>query len=310
MRALALLLLASCASGPSTRGPVVRPIDEDQLALLPAGADAVLDVDMEQLRTWAPARRFYALLPAGARDSLEAMGVNPWLDLDGIVLAMYGLGTAQTATAMLLRGDLDAEKMARGLGAIGGAYRDMKLWESSERAVAKLSPRMLALGSPVDVRRVVDLVRGQGESLRSADRALVTAFARAPSAKSGRPAVVAAAVPSLAMRDRLNADQLPGAQYEWLSFVLAVGDGFDFLTIGKTRSPTEAQSLATAARASLDQLRGRTAVKLLGLGPYLSDIVLVDRGDEVRMVYRLAGRRVDHMLARLEQIQGAGEKKP
>ena len=48
------------------------PIDEDLLALLPSGADAVVDVDMEQLRSWPPARRFLELLPREARARLAA----------------------------------------------------------------------------------------------------------------------------------------------------------------------------------------------------------------------------------------------
>jgi hypothetical protein len=292
--------VAACASSSSSRLPEVRPIDEDQLALLPAGADAVVDIDMEQLRTWAPAHRFFSLLPGDARKELADRGIDPWLDLDGMVMSLSNLGTGQPSVTLLLRGDLDAAKLAAGLDV--SDYREMKLWEKADRAVAKLSPRMMALGSPVDVRRVVDLVRDQGESLRKADQSLLTAFARAPSARSGRPAVIAALAPSLALKDRLKTDQLPGGEYEWLTFVLAVGDGFDFEIIGKTKNPTQAASLAAEAKSSLDQLRARPLVSLLGITRYLTDIVIVDRGDEVRMVYRLAGRSVDHMLARLEQV--------
>jgi hypothetical protein len=280
--------------------PEVRPIDEDQLAILPSGADAVLDVDMEQLRTWAPAHRFFSLIPADARANLEKMSINPWMDLDGIVLTISGVGTPQQTTTMLLRGDLEADKIA--MGAPLGDYRQLKLWETPERAIAKLSPRMIAMGTPAEVRKVIDLVRGQGESVRSADKDLVAAFARAPSAKSGRPAVIGAAVPSEPMRQQLKADQLPGSEYEYLTFVLAVGDGFDFEIIGKTRALNEAASLTASARASLDQLRARPAVRLLGLLPYLQDIAIVQRQEEVRMVYRLAERSVDRMLARLEQL--------
>jgi hypothetical protein len=303
----ALALLMGCATGPGVYASTVRPVDEDQLALLPAGADAVIDVDMEQLRTWAPARRFFSLLPKEGRDKLTQMGVDPWLDLDGIVMSLSALGSGQPQITMLLRGDLDADKVAGGL--TPSLYGNMKVWENEERAVGKLSPRMLVLGSPVDVRRVIDLVRGQGLSLRAAQRDLVAAFSRAPSARSGRPAVIAAAAPSPLAREKLKDEQLPGAEYDWFTFVLAVGDGFDFEVIGKTPTENQARSLAAGARASLDQFRARPLVTLLGIGPYLSDIVIVDRGDEVRMVYRLAGRRVDHMLARLEQVMAAAAQK-
>ncbi len=308
--ALCCLMVAGCASGPSTRTPEVRPIDEDQLALLPAGADAVVDVDMEQLHTWPPARRFFSLLPADARGQLEKMGVDPWVDLDGIVLALSQLGSGHPQTTMLLRGDLDADKMAKALGATFVDYRQVQIGESGapgpgdvgQRAIARLSPRMVVLGSPVDVRHVVDLVRGQGESVRTADRPLVAAFARSPSAKSGRPAVVAAAVPSEVMKEALKADDLPGSEYEWLTFVLAVGDGFDFEIIGKAKSLNEASSLAAGAKASLEKLRARPAVRLLGILPYLEDIVVADRNEEVRIIYRLAERRVNHLLSQLEEL--------
>ena len=302
MRAVLILCLAGCASGPATRGPEVRPIDEDQLALLPSGADAVIDVDMEQLRTWAPARRFYALLPADTRGQLQQMGVDPWMDLDGLVLSLSGIGAGEPTVTLLMRGDLDFEKMALAMGAHPVEYRRAQIAEAGPRALVRLSPRMTAYGSPVDLRRVIDLVRGEGQSVRTGDRPLVSAFARAPSAKSGRPAVIAAVVPSDPMRDRLRADQLPGADYDWLTFVLAVGDGFDFEIIGKAKNAGEAASLAVGAKITLEQLRTRPAVRLLGLGQYLEDVVVVDRMEEVRLVYRLAQRRVDRLLGNLEQL--------
>jgi len=302
VRALCALVLIGCASGPATRGPEVRPIDEDMLQLLPSGADAVVDVDMEQVRTWPAARRFFGLLPADTREQLTKMGVNPWLDLDGMVLSLSGLGSGEPTPTLLLRGDLDSDKMAAALGAQPTEYRRAQIGEAGTRALVRLSPRIVAYGTPADVRRVIDLVRGEGQSVRAADRELVQAFARAPSAKSGRPAVIAALVPTDAMRDRLRSDELPGADYQWLTFVLAVGDGFDFEIIGKTKSANEAGGLAAGAKASLSQLRARPAVRLLGLQPYLEDVVVVDRDDEVRLVYRLAESRVDRMLGDLEAL--------
>jgi hypothetical protein len=300
-------LMASCASSTANRMPEVRPIDEDQLALLPAGADGVIDIDMEQLRTWAPARRLFSMLPRDARQRLDEMGVDPWRDLDGLVMSLSGMG-AQPAFTMLLRGDLEVAKISAGLTQV--MYGESKLWENSERAVAKLSPRMLVMGSPVDVRRVVDLVRGQGQSLRDAQRELVTAFGRAPSAKSGRPAVIAALAPSPALRERLKTDELPGGDYEWLNFVFAVGDGFELMMIGKAASAQVAASLTAQARASLDQLRERPLVRVLNIARFLSDITLCPGAkkclpfspDEVRMVYRLPGSLLDQMLGRVEQV--------
>jgi hypothetical protein len=303
------LLLVGCAEGtPHVRTEEVRPVDEDQLALLPAGADAVLDVDLEQLRAWPAARRIYEVLPPDARAWLGQLGIDPWADLDGLVLALSQVGAAEPSSTLLVRGEIDVARAGRAIGGAAVDYRGITIYEA-ERAVARLSPRMTVFASPVDARRVIDLVRDKGESLRRADLALVSAFARAPSAKDGRPALIAGVVPSEPLRERLRADKLPGADYEWMTFVLAVGDGFDFEVIGKARGIAEAQTLALSAKKSIDELRARPAMRLLGLQPFLESIVVVQRGEEVRLVYRLPERRVDLMLSRIEQMMALAKKK-
>jgi hypothetical protein len=295
--------VAGCGTAPPKLANEVRPIDEDQLALLPAGAEAVVDLDLAELRDWAPARRLWALLPDRERAQVAAMGIDPVTDLDGLVLSL-GQVEGELSSTMLLRGEIDLEKMAHALGDAPAAaeYHGAALREAGARAVARLSPRLVVLGTRTAVRQVIDLSHGEGESVRRADRQLVAAFARAPSAKTGRPALIAALAPSEEARAKLFSDGLPGRSCEWFTFVLAVGDGFDFEIIGHTHGEAEAQTLVASGRQALERFRARPSVRILGLQPFLQSIVVAARGEEARLVYRLPSRRVEQLFARLESM--------
>lgn len=315
MKCLALLALGflGCGSGPRPIIDTVRPVDEDLLKLVPSGADLILDFDMEQLRRWAPAARLWALLPAESRARLDGHGIDPFADLDGAILSMSGLGGGEPSSLLLLRGTVDVEKFARGLGdAVESAeYRGARIREAGERAIARLTPSLVVHGSRADVRRVIDLLRGDGVSLRNSrgDRALLEAFARAPSAIDGRPALIGGLVPTEILRERIKTDRLPGSEYQWLTVVMAVGDGFDFEIIGKTKSEVEAAQLAASAKRSFEEWRARPMVALFGLRPYFDEVVVKEKGDEVRLVWRVPARRLDQALARIEQIWALGRRK-
>ena len=158
-----------------------------------------------------------------------------------------------------MRGDARLDKAARaslGGGAAeveyhGGDHRRGRRearWRGSRRACS-------CSARASDVRRVIDLARGEDESLRSsaADRALRDAFApRARRPSSGRPAIIAA----LRCRRRRCArscapSSCPAADLEWLSVALAVGDGFDVGARARRarRRPRRARWRAGAAGA-------------------------------------------------------------
>ncbi len=304
------------ACGPSLHGAATsRPLDEDPVALLPSGADLVADLDVEQLRQWPPSRRFLQLLPEAARARLERVGFT-LDDVDEVVVSVSQLGAKEASSTLVLKGELDLDKLRNGLGppseVTDNTYREAHLAEGPEGSMARVLPKLVVLASPAEVRRVIDLVRGEGESVRASasDRHLMAAFDRAPTAKSGRPAIRLAAVPSEPMREELKKLDLPGVDLDWLALSVAVGDGFDVGGVGGLKGPAEAESMANTARARVSEFSGRMAVRLLGLKQYIEPIVFKARDSEVHFAYRLSAPTVTQMLDRLESVSAARPQAP
>ena len=299
-------LVAGCGTASQAVVTPARPVGEDLIALLPSGADLLVDVDLEQFRGWAPARRFVDLLPEDARARFQRLGFDPLADADALVTAVAGLGTPEPQTTTLVRGDVDVKAARASLGepVSEADYHGTTIVEGPAGALARITPRVVAFGAPIDVRRVVDVAHSDSVSLRAspADRALLDAYARAPTARLGRPAVIAAALPTPILRERLRAEHLPGAELEWLAMSLAVGDGFDVVMVFGARGVPEAKALAGSMRESLQKFMGTTAVRLLGLRQFLEPIVIKPRESEVRLAARMSEGIVSQMLERLESV--------
>jgi hypothetical protein len=309
MKLVALVCaLAGCGttSLAVTPGPT-RPVGEDLIALLPSGADLLVDVDLDQLHGWRPARRLLALLPEDARAALGRLGFDPLADAEALAATVSGLGTPDAQVTTVVRGELDlaAARAALGEGAHDADYHGATVVEGPAGALVRITPRLFAFGSPLDVRRVIDLSHGEGVSLRASqpDKPLLDAYARAPSARNGRPAILAAALPTPLLRDRLRAEHLPGAELDWLAMAFAIGDGFDLVLVLGAHGPDEARAQAESMRGSLKDFLKTTAVRLLGLRPYLEPIAVRARESEVRLAARLSEGTVNELLDRLESVR-------
>jgi hypothetical protein len=317
MKRALVLACALAGCGPSMKGAdaPVRPPDEDPIALLPSGADLIADLDVEQLRRWPATHRFLALLPPLAQDRIHKLGFDPLADVDNLYATVSGLGTANVQSVLVLRGELDLDKLRNALGppseVATADYRDVPVLEGPDGALARVTPRIVVMASRADVRRVIDLARGEGESVRVAagDRLVARAFARAPTAKSGRPALMLGLVPPPPLRDQLKKEGLPGHEIEWLCLSLAVGDGFDVGGLAALQGPAEAESLASSARAQLADFGSRMAVRALGLKPFIDPVVLKTRENEVHYAYRLPRMMVEQMLSRLEEVQKMAQRR-
>lgn len=301
MRPAWLIVALVLGCGPGTRGgPVIRPIGEDPIALLPSGADLVLDIDVEQLRDWPETRRILAFLP----DPPRAFFLKALDDVDTLHVAIAGVGTPESRGTLLMRGRMDVERVRATFGGDSQEteYHGVTVVDGLKDSVARVMRDRVAVGEKVAVRRVVDLVRGEGESVRSLDHKLTKALERAPTAKLGRPAVMAAVVPPDALREQMRKEQLPGADLEWLAVSLALGDGFDVGAVMGTHGPKEATDLVVASRLQLRDFAGRPTVRALGFKPFLDPIIIKAREGDVHLAYRVPGGMVDRMLDRLESV--------
>jgi hypothetical protein len=234
-----------------------------------------------------------------------------------VALSVSHLGPAAVETTVVMRGrfatdrlrdlvDGSATTVAAAATAVNEVdYHGATILESSTAAVACVTPTVIALGSRAAVRRVLDVAHQEDEGVRNAagDRRLLAALARAPTAKLGRPAIMAALLPSESVRERLRAESWQvAAELEWVAFSFAVGDGFDVGIVAGARGAEEASRLADAAKARAAALRQQPTVRLLGLVPFIEPFIAVAKNDEVHVAYRLAERRVDDLVTRLEQM--------
>jgi len=319
-RALALALtLAGCGGTlHSTSALSDRPIGEDLVALLPSGADVLVDVDVTQLGNWPTARRILSMLPPAGKERVARLGKDPLSDVDALAIAIVKPGTPEAEATIVARGTLDFDKLRAAMSsALEVEYHGAKIWENAgddggessdphTEAMARVTPTVFAFGSRVTVRRVLDVAHKEDDGLRSsaADRPLRDALAHAPTAKLGRPAIFAALVMTPPLRETLrHEDWRSAADLDWLALSFAVGDGFDVGIVGGLHGEPEARDLADTLKARATTLRSQATVRLLGLTPYIEPFVVVAHESEVHMAYRLSEARVDALLTRLAQMQ-------
>jgi len=276
---------------------------------VPTGAELVLDLDVQQLRLWDATERLLALLPPAATARLALIGPH-WLnEIDGLVVAAWR-GPHGDESLALLRGDLDDEKLPALLDGEGerSELYGRALYTAGSQAILRLAPRVVALGSAVEVRRVADVVRGDLQGVREAkaDKALREALARAPSAKTGRPALLGGAIGGPLLNERLDAIGGGGRKPAWAAIAIAVGDGVDVVLSLGLPTPADAVALRLELDRALRDLRARPLVRLLGLGD-LFDIASRARERELRLAYRISGAQLDGFFLRMDKGRRALE---
>ncbi len=306
---------AGCASSSNRiASATIRPIDEDLIALLPPGADAVFDVDVEQLKDWPNCKRILALLPEAGQARLHQLGFDPLEDVEAVLGAVQKFGLSDSSSIVLVRGALDLDQLKKTLGVQTTEvdYRGARIVESGlgddskgnpdAPAIGRVGPRLTVFGSRVDVRRTLDVVQKESEGIRSAvmARALIHAYSRAPTAKSGRPAVVAGVVPSAEFRERLRGEGFSLADADWVTLAFAVGDGFDIGLIVGTGTEGGALDLMRAWNKSVHDFKERPMIRLTGLASYLDPLVIVTSGREVHVAFRMEGARLESLLGRVD----------
>jgi hypothetical protein len=315
--AYALVALAAAGCGGAIRsGPLAatnRPIGEDLPALLPAGADAIVDVDVAQLDGWPTARRLVALMPAEGRARLSQLGDDPLAQVTALAVAVYKAATPESESLIVVRGALDWDKLKATIaGGADGEYHGSALVDGATEALARITPTVFAFGTRAGVRRVCDVAHKDDDGFRTAalDKRLRDALARAPTAKLGRPAIMAAVVPTQPLRERLRAENWDSAaDLDWLGLSFAIGDGFDVGIVAGAHGPLEAATLQKTMKQRAGELKAQATVRLLGLQPYIEPFVVIAKDNEVHVAYRLTELRVDRLVTRLEQMQSLGRRK-
>lgn len=314
---LGLLALCAVGCGPrSIRADLDHHnlSDDDLLALLPQGQQAVIDVDVAALRAWPPMQALLSLIPARLLSSLSSLAGNPLQDVDALCVGATGLGSGAVESTLLVSGRLPKDKLwqdlARREGSREVTYHGMPLVEAGDRSLVQLSDRTWVLGSRLQVRQTIDIFRGVDPGLRK-QSSLMNALAMAPTGKQGRPPVLAAVLLGSDLRRRAHEAGVLRVfdEAQSIALAVAVGDGIDVGVVVSYPFVQMAAEALSQVRAHAAELGSRSLVKLLHLDRFVSPLVSVAVPQskkrltpELHLAYRLPGYELDDLLRRVSQL--------
>ncbi|HVV52741.1 MAG TPA: hypothetical protein VHO06_23980 [Polyangia bacterium] len=271
------------AQTPASEGPRTAPDDSDLWNLAPASADAVAELDLAALRAspWSHALTESGL--SGARDEGRRLyGYDVFTDAERLVMVMSEAGgTMRNLT--IVRGTFDPARVAAAFlaatpGAAEGRWRESRLWEGGDRAVALVTPRTLVAGDPGSVRGAIDAAWGVVPDARTVP---LGGARRALDADHPGPAAFIALNVTDQMRGRAAGflELPPGLALCAARIDLA--DDLNAQVLGILDTPASAVAAATAGTLAVRAYAQNTMVRLLGLSSILNGVMLGAEGTRV-----------------------------
>jgi len=257
-----------------------RSAGDELLAFAPAGAEAVIELDMQRLRDNAAVGGLLAATRGAAL--APGLGFDPVHDADVIVLCAYDLGSASADTLTLV-------KSAK-LSAMAGAKR--------------LAPGIVAVASP-ELRKKALATKGGALPSLAADREFLSTRDRAvPDGAPGASLRLTARLDfdaRVSMARVFDLDRVPTAISVWGDVV----DDLAVVALLAAEGPKEAQALGKAAKASLARVAAHPWVRRLVLG-YLFESVSVKIGKNgTQLVLWIDPQRLSLLSKRLTRYARA-----
>jgi len=301
----ALVPAIACGGAPPVAVPDVAPaprgVAEGILAMLPPGAQVVVELDLARLRANPVVGAVVTRALAERTEDLPAgVPASPLAIADQLVLAAYGVGTAQAATLTVLaapREIPDASRLADGFYAIGPA--DWVDQAQQRVALAATGERKLAIAAPaelLELRRRAMPASAPGASLRVT--ALLSFDAR------------------VALARLTGLDAAPAQLSAWADVAddLALVVDCDAADPGN-RDPghrSDARRLEATLRGALAAAAEQPMVRSLGLPSSLAGAKLVSRGSWVRAIIAIGPAHLQRVVERATALLAAptGDRSP
>jgi hypothetical protein len=270
----------------STRTPTPG---ENVLALLPDGAQVIVELDLARLRANATVGETakQALGGLGAESHVPGLPVSvlgsPLANADQVVLAAYGVGTAQAATITVLTTKAEVAggvRISPGLVALGPED-----WVSQLQTRAALAAEH-PLSVPDAVLKLRDHAMPQG-----ATGAIVRITARLPFDAR------------VALARMTNVDAAPAELSLWCDIaddlaIVVDADAVDPGDHDAKSAKDSARRLAHTIRGVLAGLAASPAIRELGVPTSLADARLVTEGSWVRTIVDVGPRHLARVAER------------
>jgi hypothetical protein len=297
-RVLAVLAVA-CGGGGARQLPAAKPAHahvvtgtEHVLALLPEGAQLVVEIDLARLRAnpvvGDVAAKALAELGADSKIPGVPLAVrgSPLAGADTIVMAAYGVGTAQAATLTILgtKQDLaDSTRIAPDLVAIGPDE-----WVGQLQARAAIDAQH-PLAAPDELMKLRDHAMPPG-----ATGAVLRVTARLPFDAR------------VAFARQTGLDSAPAQLSVWgdVADDLAIVVDADAADPGDKLGKDAAKRLAQTIQATLEEVAGDTTIKAVGVGGSLSGAHLITQGTWVRAIVAVGPHHLERAVERARAMLG------
>lgn len=297
-RALALVVVACGGAGTRQLPPAKPPAPhvvtgtEHVLALLPDGAQLVVEIDLARLRAnkvvGDVAGKALAQLGADSRIPGVPLAVrgSPLAGADTIVMAAYGVGTAQAATVTVLQTKqelADSTRIAPDLVAIG-----------PEDWVGQLETR-----AQIDAKHPLSPL---ADLMRLRDHAM-------PPGATGAVIRITARLPfdaRIAFARQTGLDAAPAQLSVWgdVADDLALVVDADAADPGDKVGKEAARHLAGTIQGLLEAAADDSTIKALGVPRSLTDARLVTQGTWVRAIVAVGPHHLERAVERARAMLG------
>jgi hypothetical protein len=284
--ALAMLACAGSPEAPVAPAPVAPLTGAERLlAMLPQGAQVVIELDMARLRGNPVVGAVVTEALAARKDAIAGVPPSPLAIADRAVLAAYGVGTAQAATLILLAAKTDiADTTALGDGYYAAGPPEWVEQVQQRVALATTGEAKFALVAPAELLTLRDHAVPEG-----APGASIRVTARLPFDAR------------IALARMTGLDAAPSQLSIWADVV----DDFAVVVDADAGDPTvkdAAKRFETTVKVGLAALAAVPTIRSLGLLPALGDAKLIRRGTWVRTVIAIGPAHLRRVVDRAQAL--------
>jgi hypothetical protein len=290
----------STGRGPSA-GPRQAPDDSDTWNLIPAGANALADVDLAAMRASPWSRSLLTGDLGGEREARRKMfGFDVFTEAERmLVVSPDASGASRSLT--IVRGNFDPARIGAAFttatpGAAATRWRETPLWEGAGRAVALVTPRTLAQGDAETVRAAVDAAWGIVPDARAGE---LGELRRRLDAEPSRSALFFALSITEATRASAAGELDIPRELQRLAGRLDLGDDLTLNVLATFDNPRSAGIAAAAWADAARQFAKNPLVMVLGLSAELGGLTFRTEGARVAGELRIPASKRDLIAERV-----------